>query len=366
MGLEKLQARVRFKNLLQAAEEEMLAVGVKKQEVQRRIFPLTPWLRDDDFWEHQQDGIAFYAAPSLLRVYNLPLRLEEQAVVSDRFYVKPLLSLLERDDPFAVLALSQKQVRFFLADHFSIEPAPLPNAPSGFQEVMDNYVAQRQQQFYTKTPRSISGVRRPAFFFGRGLGTNPNQIKIHLFEYCRAVDQAVTAELKARKIPLILAAAEPLQNIYRAANTYDRLLPQSWAQGDPDSMTPLELHQGASELERIQNDLPRRQAAVKRWFELAGSGRSLRGLPEILQAAFLGQVDTLFVSSQDHVWGRFRPDSSEVIVHPGRRPGDDDLLDVAATRVHLAMGTVFPAPRAEIPEGGLAAAILRYAIAAAA
>jgi hypothetical protein len=75
--------------------------------------PAQERLQDDDFWQHQSDGLAFFLAREFAQSFCLAERFEELAVVEHRFHLKPLFPLISGDGVFYVLALSQNQVRLF-------------------------------------------------------------------------------------------------------------------------------------------------------------------------------------------------------------------------------------------------------------
>jgi hypothetical protein len=360
-GEERLQGPIRLKHMMQRAEDELLKLGLTKKQMMEQLSAAREWIRDDDFWEHQLDGVAFFISPGFFRVFNVSIALEEQLVAADRFYLKPLFPLLEEHAKFHILALTQKQVRLFEADHNAIQPADLPGAPAGLNEIMDLFVTDRQQRFHTETAAGAPGARRSPVYFGRGVGTDSLQMKAHIFEYCRLVDLAVNRKLTQRSEPLVLASVEPLSSIYREANTYPRLNPQSVTSASQDYASMQDLHLAALKISKLfYDEAPRRQAAA-RYRELAGSGKSVHDIKQILAAAHQGQIDTLFISIGDHLWGQYNATTSDYRADGQRQPGDDDLLDQAAVEAWLSYGKVFAVQREEIPDQEVAAAILRYA-----
>ena len=108
---ESGQDRIRLKNLLNEAEERLVAGGLRPPAARDVLQPGRELLQADPFWSYQSDGLALFLAPGWSRVFRLPLDLPELLVVADRFHVKPLLPLLANDYRFYVLALSQNEVR---------------------------------------------------------------------------------------------------------------------------------------------------------------------------------------------------------------------------------------------------------------
>lgn len=62
LGVETQQDPIRFENLLQQAEERLLALGCLGQEIAELLQPIYE-LDTYDFWQHQSDGLAIFDRP---------------------------------------------------------------------------------------------------------------------------------------------------------------------------------------------------------------------------------------------------------------------------------------------------------------
>ena len=65
----------------------------------------------------------------------MPLTLRDDVVVADHFAVKQLIPLFTEDGRFYVLALSQKQVRFFVATRTGIQERAVPEMPKNIDDL---------------------------------------------------------------------------------------------------------------------------------------------------------------------------------------------------------------------------------------
>lgn len=81
--------------------------------------PAENLLRDEDFWQHQSDGLAVFLSPGSFRAHRLPSRFDEILVIADKFQIKPLLPLFNRNVKFYILALSMNEVRLFLGTEYT-------------------------------------------------------------------------------------------------------------------------------------------------------------------------------------------------------------------------------------------------------
>src|SRR4029078_13335873 len=89
--------------------------------------------------------------------------------------------------------------------------------------------------------------------------------KLLLRQYARKVDHALRGVLTGLEIPLILAATEPLDSIYRSLNSYPHLVDAGIA-GNPENATDAELAEAARSV--LDDVYARELAASRETFEL--------------------------------------------------------------------------------------------------
>jgi hypothetical protein len=115
VGAEIQQGPIRFKNLISEVESQLKEQQLRRPEIEALLSPAQERLQDDDFWQHQSDGLAFFLAREFAQSFCLAERFEELAVVEHRFHLKPLFPLISGDGVFYVLALSQTRCGYFTA-----------------------------------------------------------------------------------------------------------------------------------------------------------------------------------------------------------------------------------------------------------
>ncbi|MDY7034692.1 MAG: hypothetical protein SV375_00820 [Thermodesulfobacteriota bacterium] len=346
--------RIRFKNLFGEAEKMMAAMGIGDVDMAEGLKPARRLLEDQTFWQHQSDGLALFLSDERFETYRLPVAFEEAAVVTDRFYIKPLVPFITSDARFFVLAVSQSFVRLFQCTRQEIQEVEPEEMPKGLAETLKYDDPEKQLQFHTGT--GGTGGKRPAVFHGQGVGAD--DAKDRILRYFREIDKWLCVAMRREGGPLILAGVDYLFPIYREANSYPHLLEQDIL-GNPDEMKEKELHDKAWDLmephiKKVQDD------AVGRYQDLVGTGKTSKDLKEIVAAAVYGQVAVLFVARGIQQWGRFDPESDRVDIHQTQRPGDEDLLDLAALETLLKGGEVYVIKRQKVPEDAPAAALFRY------
>lgn len=347
----------RLKNLLRQAERRLQEMGKAAAEVEELLAPAYELAAEPDYWRGQAAGFAGFLSAAGLEPYRLPVEPPERVVVSERFFLKPLLPLLIGDGRFFVLALSQKQVRLLEGSMTRIRELDLHSIPRRLQDAVGYDWQEGSLQFHT-----VGAARGPAHggavFHGQGAGNDDQKAEVEKF--LRAVDKGLLELLRDKQAPLVLAAAEPIQSMYREISKHPNLVTPGIV-GSPDQTSPEDLHAAAWKLVEPGFRAERR-AARDRYAELAGTGRATDRLRDILPATFDGRVDTLFVAADLERWGRYDPASRAVRLVPEPGPGDHDLLDLAAVEALHRGGTVYAVPDERLPGDPTTgiAAIYRY------
>jgi len=236
-GAETRQDPIRLKNLLREADQQLQAGGLGSPAITKLLDPVRGLLGDNDFWQHQSDGLAIFSSPNLFRLYRVQAEVPELAIVADQFHLKPLLGLMTGNNQFFVLALSQNRVRVFQATRETIVELESENMPDSLAEALRSRMPERQLQAHS------AGVpHRAAIFHGHGGGEEDK--KEMLVAYFRLVDAGMRDLLAQRSAPILLAAVDYLCPIYRQVNSNPELL-EDWISGNPDNLTPQQLHEKA-------------------------------------------------------------------------------------------------------------------------
>ena len=117
---ENAQDPLRFKNLVSKAESDAL-----KSVGKRVIAPLIERLRmlqeEKDFWNHTLEGLAIFVSPDYFKVFKLQQAVNEQAYVSDVFFIKPLIRIYQMNERFQVLALTKTEVHLFEGNRYRLD-----------------------------------------------------------------------------------------------------------------------------------------------------------------------------------------------------------------------------------------------------
>lgn len=333
---------IRFRKLITAAEERLTASGLSAPEARTFLEPLQSLLKDEFFWRHQSDGLAVFLSRDLQRVFRLPCPFQEELQVGGLFLVSPLLPLLQGDGRFFVLALSQNGVRLFQGTRFTISPIDLRGVPQTLAEALATH---DRDEILTFHGRPTSGRGWGAIFHGHGVGIDDE--KNDLLRFFQKIDRALHTVLREEHAPLVLAAVDYLQPIYREANTYPGLVANG-LDGSPDHLGEAALHDRAWKIvepgfrEHIQQ-------ACSRYHEAAAAGKATADLSKVVMAAYRGELETLFVALDQHRWGVVDPARGEVTLHEESQPGDGDLSNFAAIHTLRHGHVVYALPADKLP-----------------
>jgi len=348
------QDPIRFKNLIGEAEERLRALGDRSPDAAKMLEPAKSLIEDPVFWRHQSDGLATFISLGSFHQYRLPLRFDELLVITDRFHIKPLLPLFSDGGRFYILALSQNLVRFFACTRYGVEEVELENMPRSLSEALKYDDPEKQLQFHTGAP--AAGGERAAMFHGQGTGKD--DAKDNILRFFRLVDKGLQARLREESSPLVLAGVDYLLPIYREVSSYAHVLEEGIA-GNPEGRTGEDLHRQAVEIVEPLF-LKRREEAVSRYRQLAGTGRTSNSIEEIVPMAFDGRVEILFVALGVQQWGVFDPGRRVTVLHPEPVHADEDLLDFSAVQAYLKGGMVYAVKPEEMPDQASLAAVYRY------
>lgn len=353
-GKETRQNAIRFKNMLNQAGERLRERGLDDTTTQQILEPAQARLNDSIFWQHQSDGLAVFCAPDFCHIYRLPLAFEELLLVSDRFHIKPVLPLFTNNEHFFVLALSKHSVRLFDATRYSISQMELPEeTPTSLEEAVSLDDPEKQLQFRTNVPRGGGEGQAPAFH-----GHHDPDERVQLERYFLEVDRGVSEVLKEQQAPLVLMGVDYLLPLYRDRTSYSNVYEEG-VTGNPDLLKPEEVHEQAWQVMEPLLD-QQRQAAVERFHQDQARDLAASDLKEVVSGAVFGRVDTLFVPSGVHWWGRFEQSENRLDLHDEHQPGDEDMLDLAALHTLTHGGIIYTVEPEQVPSDGPAAAIFRY------
>ncbi len=350
------QNAIRFKNALNKVKTELESRKLRDKQIEPFIKPAEELLNDSVFWSYQSDGLAVFITPGDFFYYRFPIDFKALIIVSDRFYLKPLISMFSNDGRFFMLSLSQKDIKLYEGSQHNIKLVDLKNIPLNMDEALKYDDPEKQLQYHTGT-RAGKG-RRAAMFHGQGAGTDASVHKKNILRFFQIVNKGILEYLKNETSPLILAGVDFLIPIYKEANSYAHLIDVA-IQTHPAELSLEELHYRA--WNAVSPFFKKEQEqALSKFREYKDKKKASADIKEIIQAAFTGKIQYLFITTKHQKWGTYNADTMSVEIHDERNQNDDDLMDLAALQTIGQKGIVFPLKHENMPDGSDIAAVFRY------
>jgi hypothetical protein len=334
--------RIALGHVVREVAGRLEAEGADRRQRESVIEQIEDLIEDDAFWRFQARSLVLFATPGRLCTYRVPNTLSAMHVVSDRFHVKPLLRAVSFPQAAHVLALAAGGVRLLeVAPDLPVVELRVPDMPRdaasavGKASIKDRSHAQR-----------IVGSEGE---------------KVRLRQYARQVDRAARELLQGRETPLVLAASERLQAIFRSVNSQPQLLALGILDS-PDTLTDAELGTRARAV--LDATYAAQLATWREHFALRdGQGRGATDVAVVARAAAQGAVASALVDIDANLPGRIDPESGAVSFSEAKTGGDYGVVDEIARLVIEAGGEVLAVRAADIPGGGPVAAVLRYRLA---
>ena len=325
--------RIELKNLAREALTQLEQAGAARADVAA--------IDDHEFWRYQARSLALFLTPTTSTTFRLPNKLAAIVEVSDRFHLKPLLRAVTFPHTAFVLALSQNGVRLLeIAPEVEPEEIRVPDLPTDVASAVGK-----------------SSIRNRGGPLGGVQGSEGQRTRMR--QYARRIDQALRPLLNGLDLPLILAATDPLDSIYRSVNSYPNLLAETLP-GSPDASSSAELTERAR---RVLDELYATELHTIRenYALLASQRRASADIADVARAATFGLVDTVLVDIDESVPGRVEEETGAVTFDDAGDAVNYGVVDEIARRVWLTGGKVLAVRRDDIPGNGSVAAILRYA-----
>lgn len=333
-------SRIAFGNLVKAAHDQLTAAGADKRRLAALGEQLDDLADDDSFWRLQANSLAVLATPEKILTFRLANHVTELVQVSDRFHLKPLLRALTFSNAAYVLALSENDTR--LIEVFPDLPAEVIRVPDLPKDAAN---ALGLATLNDRAPkRRITGSEGQ---------------KVRLAQYCRLVDAALRPVLSGSKLPLIIAATEPLASTFRSVSSHHQLLPDTLTDSN-DRSTPGEIADAARPI--LDAAHARELAAfVEKFEQRSDSGRAITDISDAARAATFGSIDTLVVNMDGAVPGRIDEETGAVTFEKTESADSYGVVDEIVSRALATGATVLAARKEDIPGGGELAATLRFA-----
>jgi hypothetical protein len=351
------QDPVRLRNLLRTAEQKLVAKGMRAAEARAMLKPAEGLLTDNLFWRQQSDGLALFIDSGMYLYYRVPIAMKEEVGVGERFYIKPLVSLLSDCGWYYILAISQDEIRLLQCTRSGSTRINLKDLPKNMEEALKLEMPGNRIQYHVPAPSGGSNFGG-ASAIQTGENGKSEYVKRNILQYLEQISKGIKTVLKEENAPMVLAGVDYLHPMYRTANTYRNLLSEG-IMGNPEGVSDDTLREQAWKIISPYIEKTHQEAAAE-YNKVAGTGLTANGLNDVIPAAYQGRVRFLFLEEGAQQWGSYNTETSAVTTHSQPEAADEDLMDLAAYQTLGHAGTVYVMAHEAVPGGAPVSAILRF------
>lgn len=350
-GKDVIKGKILLKNLLRESENKLKELNHPDLLIKEILKGGYGLVEDSFFWQNCDDGLAIFMSEKSFDYFKIPLNFSEKVFVSNHFNVVPLLSFLTSNKSFYILSLSQKQIKLYEADKFSISEIDLKDIPTSLEEALQIDNPERQLQYHSGASGNSSAV-----YHGYGGATEDNKAKI--LRFMQKISEDILPFMENKESPLLISGVEYILSIYKDTNKYPNLI-EEYIEGSPDSLNLKELKERSEKIIDSHIKKPTKNILDK-YQLLKVSGKITELIPDIVSASHEGRVQELLLSSDAQAWG-FYDESNQITTYlPEGDPKSENILNLAAINTLKTGGNVYVVHPEELIEGHPQIAVLRY------
>lgn len=331
-----------LKNQLKAVKNKLENKGIHADNVAKMTAPVQKLIDNSSFWREQSDGLAIFIADGLTKIYTIPIYFKEFNYISNSFYLKPLMPMFVGDGEFYLMMLERSNVKLYECTQHSFTEIIIDDLiPESKQDRVGFDYEEKNLQF-----RSGQGAKGHAIYHGQeaATGKRDNEIK----KYLRAINDGLTPLLSKGNLPLLVAALDPLFDVYKDVNTYPNLKKENLNVNFGD-ITIFDAHELAWEIMAPVFD-QKRKDQIKIFNTEQGTGKTAIGIDKIIPAAINGKVDVLFCENKADIFGNYKEENDAIIVTQSEENNDTiSLMNIAAIKTFLNGGHVYLLDKEDMP-----------------
>jgi hypothetical protein len=301
-------------------------------------------------------SFAILSSPSFLRVSRVDGSTTTPLVrVDHRFDVRTLLSIIENQKLFHLLALSQKRTRLLRYSDGAVEEVEFPpDVPVSLADSMQTRKPDHDLDNRSTGGPSLGAMRGVTF----GTTTDRENKDEYLLHFFSQIDQVVTQLLKGSHTPLIPVGVEHELALYRRVNSYPHLIAEG-VHGAADGTETPAIVRRALDLLQSGAQGPADEALAN-FDKRIGTGYATLHFHEIMPAAWQGRVSHFFFQANAAYTGTFDPVRGRVKQTTDPLESPEDLIESAAWQTILHGGVARILPGNAMPNGVPVCALFRY------
>lgn len=344
-----------LRSLIETARQQLAEYWMSATDALTFLKPLTALQEDATFQATARDGAAIYLSADGCEVAAAAGIQESKAIVARRFCLRPMLLSENQFSDFYLLTISKQRLSLYRASLSEITQIHNAGLPVSFEEAV---CSAAREPMLVHTGAEALQTSGQADFDDIDSASDP-QLPA-LTEYLQQVDEAVCAYLHDRTGFLIVAGSEFETHLFKQQSVCSQRVGQLLT-GNIDEYSPEKLLREAKPIALEQLKRDRETDAM----EFRDRRRPVTlDAREILCAAQVGQVDTLFFDRDATLYGNFDRDRNvlQESGHPPQgRPWEEcqDLIEAAMVQTILHGGRIHATPADDMPVRAKLAATLK-------
>ncbi|MBB6609609.1 hypothetical protein H7F15_01030 [Pontibacter sp. Tf4] len=329
--------QILFKNKIREAKALLARHDVPEAEISEYLKPAEDLLSDGNFWRHQAEGLAVFITKGFSAHYTLPVTMPDVVYVLDQFYFTPVIPLLSQNGRFFILCLNREKIGFFEATMDRIRPIDVSSfVPETMTKALKFDIKGKDQDF-TNSTTTVNGSN---IVHGAG-STKGDEEHERVREFMIEIDNSLQQILHDEHVPLVLAGVDHYCSIFRNHSKYKNIVPQNVPVNEnADISNSNALHEKALAVIKPLMQQAHTES-LERYENVAGTGVTSEDIATVAAEAVHGRVETLFIAPGQPVWGRYDAKNAVAEIHDEYHRGDDDLVNLAATKTLAQGGRVF-------------------------
>lgn len=334
-------SQIAFANAVREAMAQLGDVDLPRGAREAMAEHFDDLAEDDVFWAHQANTLAVLATPGAMKAYRLANQVTPTVQVADRFHLKPLLRALTFPHTGFLLHLSQNSARLmeFFADHPPVDVS-VPHMPKDAA----NFAGKASLNDRSHS-RRITGSE------GK---------KVRLRQYARGVDTAIRPVLAGQTLPLILAANQPLDALFRSVASYPKLLADG-VETATDRSSDGELMAMARPI--LDSAYDRDVAGLRALYARRDSeGRATSDLSTAAHYVVRGGIEAIMVDMDAVTPGTVDETTGEIAFAASEGPQSYGVEDQVAVMALASGAKVLAVRSVDMPPGAGLAATLRFTV----
>ena len=344
------QDPIRFGNLLKHLENS-LQTKFKTDQVSTLLKPLEELKSNTSFWNHTYDGLAVFRSETIFEVFGLQNEVDELAIVSDSFHLKPLKKYLQTVDHYHLLCVDRTSIKLYEGNRNQLDEVELMSeVPKTIQEALGEELTDEHL-----TVATYGGVKGTSI---HGHGSKKDEVANDTERFFRAVDRAIAEHYsKPAGIPLVLAALSEHHAVFQNV-THNPMLLEKGLMINPSSLDTEELRKRSWEV--FEPKYLESMEKLGEEYNLSVSKQlGTDDLDMAFKAASTSRISKLLVEEDRIIPGK-ADETGSITKDKLTNPEVDDLLDDLGELVLKMGGEVIIAPSDKMPTRTGLAAIYRY------